>query len=630
MIKQAVILAGGKGTRLEEIARDVPKPMIPVLGKPIIEHQVIALLRYGVTDIIMITGHMSRLIEDYFGDGSRFGVKIRYYIETVPLGTTGGIKMVEDILDDEFFVLYGDVMMEVDFARMMAFHSAKNSQCTLALHPNDHPYDSDLVEIDSDARVIAFHPKPHPQNFEYHNLVNAALYVLSRPVVDNLECGVKADFGKDVFPKIAGNLRMYGYVTPEYMKDVGTPERLREVERDLADGQLEKHSLAYPRPAIFLDRDGVLNHEINLLHHVEQMEILPRVPEAVGMINRSEYLSIVVTNQPVVARNLCSLEELDAIHKRLETKLGEKGAWLDAIEFCPHHPDRGFPGENEQFKIDCECRKPKTGMIERAVKRFNIRLDESWIIGDSERDIECGRRAGLHTVGLRTGHGCRDVNQSPDYMFEDLYEAVRFIVDDPYAKYWTEINNELATTQSSPMLILIAGQSRSGKSIFAQWLKDQLLLGGKTAFGISMDQWLIPANERTEPMNVYDRYGCEHMRRDMERLLSGECLLLPGYNAATRERNEVPQSLSLGDGDCLIVDGVVALHDATLRSRATLAIVVRTEQEVLRRRFESFYSWKGMTAGEIATLWGQRQLDEQMLVEMEYTEADIVIDCPIS
>ena len=119
---QAVILAGGKGTRLNDIARDIPKPMVPVLGKPILEHQVTSLLRAGIKDIIMITGHLSHVIEDYFGHGTRFGLRIRYFVENVPLGTTGGIKMVEDILEENFLVLYGDVMMNVDFNRMLEFH----------------------------------------------------------------------------------------------------------------------------------------------------------------------------------------------------------------------------------------------------------------------------------------------------------------------------------------------------------------------------------------------------------------------------------------------------------------------------------------------------------------------------
>lgn len=626
---QAVILAGGKGTRLNDIARDVPKPMVPVLGKPILVYQVTSLLHAGIKDIIMITGHLSHVIEDYFGNGTRYGLRIRYFVEDIPLGTTGGIKMVEDMLEENFLVLYGDVMMSVDFNRMLEFHRVKRSQCTLALHPNDHPYDSDLVEIDENDRVVAFHPKPHPPNFEYHNLVNAALYVLSHAVVGRLKYGEKADFGRDVFPEIVGDIAMYGYVTPEYIKDVGTPERLKEVERDLIKGRFEERCLAKPRPAIFLDRDGVLNKEVDLLYRVDQMELLPRVDEAISLINKSKYLAIVVTNQPVVARNLCSLEELDIIHKRLETKLGEKGAWLDAIEFCPHHPDGGFPGENKQFKIDCDCRKPKTGMIDRAVRRFNVKKEDSWMIGDNERDIECGRQAGLRTIGVRTGYGCKDVKKPPDYMFDDLYEAVHFIINNPYKKYYSEIVRKLEKDSRNPSLILIAGQSRSGKSIFSQWLKDQLTHDGKETLKVDLDQWLIPASEREKSMNVYDRYRLEQLGSDVEQILSGKRISLPGYNAVTRERSLRPVSLSLDNADCLILDGVVALHDDFLLGRAALRIVVHSSPELLRKRFESFYSWKGITSGDINLLWDQRQIDEQRLVEKDFVAADIVVDCSI-
>jgi len=625
---QAIILAGGKGTRIADVASDIPKPMIPVLGKPIIEHQVRSLVHYGVRDIIMITGYLSQVVEDYFGDGSQFGANIRYFIETVPLGTAGGIKMIEESLDEHFFVLYGDIMMDVDYVRMMDFHRVKNSQCTLAIHPNNHPYDSDLVEIDKDGLVIAFHAKPHSPNFEYHNLVNAALYIFSRRVVDYLVRETKADFGKDIFPKIVHTIRMFGYITPEYMKDIGTPNRLKKVECEFAEGLPARLRLDANRKAIFLDRDGVLNREVKLLCSRDQLEVLPGVPEAVSMINRSDYLAVVVTNQPVVARNLCSLAEIDAIHKRLETRLGEKGAWLDAIEFCPHHPDGGFPEENKEFKIVCNCRKPKTGMIEKMAQRFNIHMEQSWIIGDSERDIECGRRSGLHTVGVRTGDGCRDVTQQPDYMFDNLFDAVSFIVHNPYDQYWSQISQALSDSPQSPSLILIAGQSRSGKSIFARWLENKLAYSGKNVINISMDLWLIPESERNKSMTVFDRYNCNKMEHDLERLLCGERVVLKGYNSATRERLNIPISLSFRGAEYVILDGVVALHNADLRSKAVLSVVINTERDILHKRFESFYAWKGLKGQEIASLLKQRQLDEQLLVEVDYAAADMVINSP--
>lgn len=624
---QAVILAGGKGTRLGDLARDIPKPMVPVDGKPILLHQVELLVRYGIRDIVMITGHMSRVIEEYFGDGSRFGVRVRYYVEEIPLGTTGGIKMAESMLEDEFLVLYGDVMMDVDFGRMIEFHHRKGSRCTLALHPNDHPYDSDLVEIDQQGRVTAFHAKPHPEDFEYHNLVNAALYVLSRAVLAYITPGVKADFGKDLFPRVLSELPLYGYVTPEYMKDVGTPERIAAVEQDLRDGKFARRSLSNRRPAVFLDRDGVLNKEVNLLSRVEQMELLPRVAEAVRMLNTSDYLGIVVTNQPVVARNLCTLEGLDAIHKRLETRLGEQHAWLDAIEFCPHHPDAGYPGENPEFKIECDCRKPKTGMIERSSERFNIDLDRSWIIGDSARDIECGQRAGVQTIGVRTGYGCQDAVCQPDYMFDDLHDAVDFIVNDPFAPDCRDVLGRLGTRHNKgPALILVAGLTRSGKTVFARRLAREMRLEGMRPLVLALDAWLIPVAQRDPAADVFTRFRTDQASHDIDALLQGQSITIQPYDARSRGLAPEPVRMALDDADVVIVEGVTALHSGSLLQRADLRIVVEAPDAEIQQRFARFYAWKGLNRSETDKLYNGRFVDEANSVVVEYGAADFRVN----
>jgi len=425
---KAVILAGGKGTRLANLTKSIPKPMLKIGEKPVLEHQIELLKRYGIRDIIILTGYLSEVIEEYFGNGENFGVKITYFKEKKPLGTTGGLKEVENQLREDFLLLYGDVMVNMDLQRLIDFHREKRGICTLVVHPNDHPYDSDLLEIDKNGKITAFYPKPHKENQYYRNLVNACLYVMSPEMLKYIQKGVKADFGKDIFPKIVQKEDLYGYNTAEYLKDMGTPERLKEVREDYESGKIERLNRENKRGAIFLDRDGVLNKYVGLLYKIEDFELLPGVAEAIRKINRSEFLAIVITNQPVVARNLCTIEQLNKIHNKMETLLGKERAKLDAIYYCPHHPDKGFPGENPKYKIECNCRKPKTGLIERAVSDFNIDLKNSFFIGDSLRDVLCGKNAGITTIGVKTGQACKDCKIKPDYMFEDLNEAVNFIL----------------------------------------------------------------------------------------------------------------------------------------------------------------------------------------------------------
>lgn len=428
MVK-AIILAGGKGERLGSLVFNIPKPMIKIGNLPLLEHQVNLLKKYGIKEIIILTGYLSEVIEKHFKDGGDFGVKITYFKEKKPLGTTGGLKEIENKLKGDFIVVYGDVMADMDIARLIAFHKEKNSACTLVLHPNDHPQDSDLVETNEDQRIIAFHPKPHSDSKYFRNLVNAGFYVISPKILKYIKKGVKADFGKDIFPKIVKKEALYGYSTAEYLKDMGTPKRLEEVRRDYKNSRIKQFNRNNKRRAIFLDRDGVINEHVGLLHKIEDFKLLSKVAPAIKKINNSEFLAIVITNQPVVARNLCSIKELEEIHKKMETLLGRQGAKLDAIYYCPHHPDKGFTGENPDYKIECDCRKPKIGLIKKAEKDFNINLKGSYIIGDSFRDILCGKNAGLTTIWVRTKNEYKKSEIKPDYFFKNLNQAINFIIN---------------------------------------------------------------------------------------------------------------------------------------------------------------------------------------------------------
>ena len=393
---KVVIIAGGQGTRIASVNSEIPKAMIPIAGKPVLEYEVELAKRYGFTEFLFIIGYLGDQIENYFGDGSPWGVHIDYFKEEKPLGTAGALGLLKEQLTDDFFVFYGDTVTDFDMQAMLAFHKSKQADATLFVHPNDHPYDSDIVEMDSEGRVKGFCHKPHPEGFVSHNVVNAALFIFSPKVLEQIEPGVKSHIEKHVLPAcIDAGMRLYGYVSYEYIKDMGTPDRYYSVCDDVISGKVARLNRQYPRKAIFLDRDGVINREVNLLNKPEQMELLPGAADAIRYINSKGYLAVVVTNQPVIARNLCSLEELDYIHATLETLLGKEQAYLNGIYYCPHHPDKGYPEERPEYKIACDCRKPKPGMLLKAASDWNIDLSESYMIGDSDRDIQAGHAAGV-------------------------------------------------------------------------------------------------------------------------------------------------------------------------------------------------------------------------------------------
>jgi mannose-1-phosphate guanylyltransferase/phosphomannomutase len=184
---KAVILAGGKGTRMGEFTKEIPKPMLQVGGKPILEHQINLLHRYGFAEVFVLVNYLKDSIIDYFGNGEKFGITINYYEEKEPLGTVGGVKEIEELLTDDFLILYGDVMIDMHLGRLIEFHKNHKSECTLVLHPNDHPFDSDLVDISENHQVTEFFPKPHDSNKYYKNLVNAGAYIFSPIILSFLE-----------------------------------------------------------------------------------------------------------------------------------------------------------------------------------------------------------------------------------------------------------------------------------------------------------------------------------------------------------------------------------------------------------------------------------------------------------
>ena len=434
-IDVAVIMAGGKGSRLLSITNDeIPKPMLPVDGKPLLEYQVEKLKTYGIKKIVMIVGHLGEKIVDYFKDGKDFGVEIDYIFEREPLGTAGAFYYLKDKIDaKDFMLVFGDIFFDMDFDRMEDFHFKNSALTTLLAHPNGHPYDSDLIQTDDTGRVIGFDSKHNVRDYWYDNMVNAGMYIINKRLLDLVKEPVKTDFEKDILAnQVRLGANIYAYHTPEYVKDVGTVDRINATVEELKSGLIQSKNLKNKQRAIFLDRDGTMNVSKGFISKADDLELIPGTIDAIKAINKSGALAIVITNQPVIARGECSFEELHNIHNKLKTLLGEKGAFVDDIFYCPHHPDKGFEGEVPELKFDCECRKPKTGMIEEAVKKYNIDLSKSYMVGDSTMDLETARNAGIKSVLVNTGFAGNDgkYDRSCDIEAKNLFDAVEKIIKD--------------------------------------------------------------------------------------------------------------------------------------------------------------------------------------------------------
>ncbi len=411
---KTVIMAGGKGTRIQSVVSDIPKPMIKIGKIPVMEYGIKNLVDQGFKDIIITVSHLGRIIKEYFGDGSFFGANITYYEEEYPLGNGGALFFLRRQLDSDFLLLNADVVFDVDFHRFVKFHKEKGGLVTLFTHPNSHPYDSGLIIADENGRVKKWLAKEEERPQYYKNLVNAGLHIINPAVLDMVDAGniygrkrevisEKIDLDRQILKPLVQTGQVFSYNSPEYVKDMGTPDRLRAVEHDFLQGKVRAKNLRNKQKAVFLDRDGTINVYKGFLRNVDDFELIKGIGGAIRAINEQGYLVVVVTNQPVIARGELRKEGLEEIHNRMETELGEEGAYLDGIYVCPHHPHKGYEGEIAELKFDCGCRKPKPGLLLRAAENLNISLEESWMVGDSENDIKAGRAAGCRTALIGAG-----------------------------------------------------------------------------------------------------------------------------------------------------------------------------------------------------------------------------------
>ncbi len=427
----AVMMAGGRGTRVASVSGETPKPLLPVCGKPVLEREIECLRDQGIREILLTVGYKGDAILEHFGNGGRLGVRIAYYREKEPLGNAGALFRVREELakggDDTFLLLNADCVFDVDFNRMMEAHRKKGADVTLFTHPNSHPYDSGLILASPDGAVERWLTKEEERPKWYQNRVNAGIHLVNVSVLDGYlaalpdagkatvhDAGVdgnreavapvgKVDLDRDLLRPLAGTGRMYVYDSPEYVRDMGTPERYQAVCRDFEKGVVAARNLSRPQKAVFLDRDGTINRHRGFLTRPDEFELLPGVGEAIRKINASGYLAIVATNQPAVARGELTFAGLREIHDKMEALLGREGAYLDGIYFCPHHPQKGFAGEIPELKVECGCRKPKPGMLLRAAEDFHIDLRESWVVGDGGRDVQAGKNAGCRTAFIGDG-----------------------------------------------------------------------------------------------------------------------------------------------------------------------------------------------------------------------------------
>jgi histidinol-phosphate phosphatase family protein len=623
---QCVILAGGKGTRLASRLNGRPKPLIDIGGVPLLERQLRQLAASGVIEAVVLVNHEAGQIADFVRERDWGGLKISLVDDGEPRGTAGAVLACLERLDERFLVVYGDTLFDIDVEAFIAAHERARCDASLFLHPNDHPADSDLVEVDDDGRILAFHGYPHPPGAFLPNLVNAAFYCLERrPLERYRDAAPPLDFAKDLFPRmLAEGARLLGYRSFEYIKDVGTPARVDKAAGHLASGAVARARRDHPQRAVFLDRDGTLNALREYVRTAEELSLLPGAAEAVRRLNQHELRAVLVTNQPVLARGECSFAELRRIHARLETELGASGAFLDATYVCPHHPDAGFPGEVAHLKVACECRKPNAGLLRQAARDLNLDLARSWMIGDSTTDVLAAQRAGVRSVLVLTGEGGRDGRclAEPDFVADDVGAAVTLIAD-LYPRVVEQLNGLLADLRAGDLLV-VSGYARAGKSTLSAALAAEARAAGLAAQRLALDRWIRPQAERGAGM--LGRHDVAQAQRALAPWLAGRAasFAAPIYDRWSRRRAGESR-IEIGADELLVVEGVAA-HGLDLRTdRRVRRIFVEADEAVRRERVIADLVLRGACDAEARRIYEQRRQDENPLIDAARASADLIL-----
>lgn len=378
-IRQAVILAGGRGERLRPLTNDKPKPMVLINGKPFLEYLIKMLKENGILEIVILVGYLSEKITEYFGDGSKFGIRIKYSIGTIEDETGTRIRNAASLLDDEFLLMYCDNYWPLNLRKLEEFFNAHPSSATVTVYTNKRRITNNNMFVDGDGYVTIYDKSCTNPNL---NGVDVGFFILKKKVLD-LMPPQNFSFEKEIFPILIAQRQLSGFQTDERYYSIGSIDRIPLTEAFLI-----------PKKIIILDRDGVINKKPPKADYVkkwDEFKFLPGAIQAIRLLNDNNYQIYVITNQPGIARGMMSRDDLDTINKNFEEELKRHGAKINEIYMCLHGWNDG-----------CDCRKPKPGLFFNLSFDHQIDLRRTIFIGDDERDKEAGEAAGCPTILIQS------------------------------------------------------------------------------------------------------------------------------------------------------------------------------------------------------------------------------------
>lgn len=384
-ITQAVILAGGRGTRLRPFTLNNPKPMVPIYGKTFLEHLIKLLKENGIKEVVILTGYFGEKIEKYFGDGANFGIKIKYsytpFLNEKREENENGVRLknAQTLLDDLFLLLYCDNYWPFQLNKLVKYFNERNCDLLVTAYSNKDNSTKNNILINEDGFVTNYDSSRTEQSL---NGVDIGFFIVNKKVL-KLLLKSNSKFEDVVLPKLIRRRRLAGYLSDQKYYSISNPQRVKITEKFLA-----------PKKCILLDRDGVINKKSKRGDYVkkwDEFSFLPGSIEAIKLLNDKGYKIFIISNQPGIAKGKMTEEDLNLIHKKMQQELKSSGAKIDGIYCCPHGWDDG-----------CNCRKPKPGLLFKVSREHFFDLTKSIFIGDDKRDIEAGEKVGCKTILVNT------------------------------------------------------------------------------------------------------------------------------------------------------------------------------------------------------------------------------------
>lgn len=388
MIKQAVILAGGRGSRLRPFTDTNPKPMVPINGRPFLEYLIEMLKENGIQEVVLLVGYLPEKIQEYFGNGSKFGIKIKYSYTSFE-DKSGNenesgirIKNAEHLLDDKFLLMYCDNYWPVNLKKMTDFYNNMGRLAMTTVYNNKDGFGEygkeNNVLVSNDGSVLKYDRTRKDPNL---NGVDMGFFILNKKIIDLIPKH-NSHFEKEILPKLITENQLAAYQTDHRYYFITNKNTFQIAEK-----------LLKPKKAVFLDRDGIINKKINndYVRNWSQFEFLPEAVEALKFLCQNNFQIYIITNQRGISRGFMTEEDLNNIHQKMKQELKKHNVIIDKIYYCPHE------------KGQCDCRKPKPGMLFKAANENYLDLPKTIFIGDNETDLQAGQAAGCKTILIKPG-----------------------------------------------------------------------------------------------------------------------------------------------------------------------------------------------------------------------------------